>query len=111
VIEVSVERVAESRGYGVPLMSYEGEREHQALSSAKRVRVNGPDAYRDYQREKRPRASTGCRPSKPEQPPLPSRCAKWRLGEVAQLVEHTTENRGVAGSIPALAMRGSPDRE
>src|SRR3954447_21592185 len=24
-------------------------------------------------------------------------------GEVAQLVEHTTENRGVAGSIPALA--------
>ena len=25
------------------------------------------------------------------------------LGEVAQLVEHTTENRGVAGSIPALA--------
>jgi hypothetical protein len=27
-------------------------------------------------------------------------------GEVAQLVEHTAENRGVAGSIPALAMRG-----
>jgi hypothetical protein len=26
------------------------------------------------------------------------------LGEVAQLVEHTAENRGVAGSIPALAM-------
>src|SRR3954468_6318439 len=25
-------------------------------------------------------------------------------GEVAQLVEHTTENRGVAGSIPALAI-------
>src|SRR5690349_18981378 len=29
-------------------------------------------------------------------------------GEVAQLVEHTTENRGVAGSIPALAILGSP---
>ena len=27
-----------------------------------------------------------------------------RLGEVAQLVEHTAENRGVAGSIPALAI-------
>jgi hypothetical protein len=27
-------------------------------------------------------------------------------GEVAQLVEHTTENRGVAGSIPALATGG-----
>jgi hypothetical protein len=26
-----------------------------------------------------------------------------RLGEVAQSVEHTAENRGVAGSIPALA--------
>jgi hypothetical protein len=32
--------------------------------------------------------------------PLPSS----RAGEVAQLVEHTTENRGVAGSIPALAI-------
>src|SRR3982750_723354 len=31
-----------------------------------------------------------------------------RRGEVAQLVEHTTENRGVAGSIPALAISGRP---
>jgi hypothetical protein len=30
-----------------------------------------------------------------------------RCGGVAQLVEHATENRGVAGSSPALAMRGS----
>ncbi len=29
-------------------------------------------------------------------------------GEVAQLVEHTTENRGVAGSIPALAIGSLP---
>ena len=29
-------------------------------------------------------------------------------GEVAQLVEHTTENRGVAGSIPALAIQAAP---
>jgi hypothetical protein len=28
-------------------------------------------------------------------------------GEVAQLVEHTAENRGVAGSIPALAIARS----
>jgi hypothetical protein len=27
-----------------------------------------------------------------------------RVGEVAQLVEHTTENRGVPGSIPGLAI-------
>ena len=29
-------------------------------------------------------------------------------GEVAQLVEHTTENRGVAGSNPALATNAAP---
>jgi hypothetical protein len=28
--------------------------------------------------------------------------------EVAQLVEHSTENAGVAGSIPALGTFGSP---
>ena len=44
-------RVADSCGYGVPLMDYVGERPHQAASSAKRVRVHGPDAYVDYQRE------------------------------------------------------------
>jgi hypothetical protein len=31
-------------------------------------------------------------------------------GEVAQLVEHTTENRGVAGSIPALAICSAAGR-
>ena len=30
-----------------------------------------------------------------------------RPGEVAQLVEHTTENRGVVGSIPTLAIEDS----
>jgi hypothetical protein len=49
---VNVTRVADSCGYGVPLMSYEGEREHQRLSAEKRLRVNGPDAFTDYQREK-----------------------------------------------------------
>ena len=28
-------------------------------------------------------------------------------GQVAQLVEHTTENRGVGGSIPSLAIESS----
>jgi hypothetical protein len=51
VIVVHVTRVADSCGYGVPLMAYVGERPHQAASSAKRVRVNGPDAYVAYQRE------------------------------------------------------------
>ena len=38
-------------------------------------------------------------------PPLASGGATLHgRGEVAQLVEHTAENRGVAGSSPALAM-------
>jgi Pyridoxamine 5'-phosphate oxidase len=50
VIVVDVTRVADSCGYGVPLMAYEGERPHQRLSAEKRLRVHGPDAYRDYER-------------------------------------------------------------
>jgi len=52
VIVVEVDRVADSCGYGVPLMSLEGHRPHRRLSGEKRLRVKGPDAYRDYQREK-----------------------------------------------------------
>ncbi|MEA2310183.1 MAG: hypothetical protein QOE28_151 [Solirubrobacteraceae bacterium] len=52
IVVVHVTRVADSCGYGVPLMRYEGERPHQTASSAKRVRVNGPEAYVAYQREK-----------------------------------------------------------
>ena len=52
IVLVRVTRVADSCGYGVPLMDYVGERPHQAASSRKRVRVHGPDAYVDYQREK-----------------------------------------------------------
>jgi hypothetical protein len=52
IIVVDVARVADSCGYGVPLMAYEGERPHQRLSSEKRLRTQGPDAFRVYQREK-----------------------------------------------------------
>jgi hypothetical protein len=51
VIVVHVTRISDSCGYGVPLLAYEGERPHQAASSSKRVRVHGPAAYEDYQRE------------------------------------------------------------
>ena len=51
IIVVHVTRVADSCGYGVPLMEHVGERPHQAASSAKRLRVHGPDAYLGYQRE------------------------------------------------------------
>src|SRR4051812_11269451 len=49
IVVVDVTRIADSCGYGVPLMEHVGEREHQAKSSAKRIRVGGPRAYADYQ--------------------------------------------------------------
>jgi Pyridoxamine 5'-phosphate oxidase len=51
IVVVGVERVADSCGYGVPLMSYEGHRPHMELWAAKRVRVGGPEALLEYQRE------------------------------------------------------------
>jgi hypothetical protein len=50
VIVVHVTRIADSCGYGVPLMSYEGERPHMDLSTAKRIRVEGEGAMRVYER-------------------------------------------------------------
>ncbi len=52
VIVVEVDRIADSCGYGVPLMAYEGERPHQALSVEKRLRTGGPDAIEAYKAEK-----------------------------------------------------------
>jgi hypothetical protein len=52
IVAVELERIADSCGYGVPLLSYEGRREHQDLWAAKKLRVGGPDALLDYQREK-----------------------------------------------------------
>src|SRR3954469_22479885 len=52
IIVVNVTRVADSCGYGVPLMAYEGQRPHQRLSAEKRLRTKGPNAYEEYQREK-----------------------------------------------------------
>ena len=51
IIRVDVQRVSDSCGYGVPLMSYEGEREHSDLWFAKKLRVGGPDALLDYQEQ------------------------------------------------------------
>jgi hypothetical protein len=52
VVRVEVVRVADSCGYGVPLMSYEGEREHQQAWASKKLTVGGAEAFLDYQREK-----------------------------------------------------------
>jgi Pyridoxamine 5'-phosphate oxidase len=51
IVAVELDRIADSCGYGVPLMSYEGRRQHFDLWAAKKLRVGGPDALIDYQRE------------------------------------------------------------
>src|SRR3954465_8517466 len=52
VIHVDVTRVADSCGYGVPLMDYIGEGPHQDLSTGQPPRRRGAGAVRDYQAEK-----------------------------------------------------------
>jgi hypothetical protein len=52
IVLVEVLRVADSCGYGVPLMKHEGQRPHADLWAAKKVRVGGSEALLDYQREK-----------------------------------------------------------
>jgi hypothetical protein len=52
IIVVEVSRISDSCGYGVPLMDHIGQRDHADLWAAKRLRTKGPDALREYQREK-----------------------------------------------------------
>src|SRR6059058_363259 len=52
VVIVHVNRIADSCGFGVPLMSYEGERPHHDAWAQKKMRVGGPDALDDYRRTK-----------------------------------------------------------
>jgi hypothetical protein len=48
IVRVEVTRIADSCGYGVPLMAYEGERPHNTLSARKRLRTGGAEAIADY---------------------------------------------------------------
>jgi Pyridoxamine 5'-phosphate oxidase len=59
IVVVEVDRVADSCGYGVPLMTHVGRRPHSGLWAAKKLRVGGPDALLDYQREKNGRSIDG----------------------------------------------------
>jgi hypothetical protein len=52
VIVVDVERISDSCGYGVPLMTFDGMRDHHTLSSAKKLRVMGPEGYAEHRRTK-----------------------------------------------------------
>lgn len=59
VVSVDVTRIADSCGYGVPLMTFEGMRPHYDKWSAKRVRTGGAGALEDYQAEYNDRSLDG----------------------------------------------------
>ena len=59
IVLVHVTRIADSCGYGVPLMEHAGEREHQDLSAAKALRTKGPETFRDYERTHNTRSVDG----------------------------------------------------
>ena len=48
IVRVEVSRIADSCGYGVPLMTLDGQRPHNTLSAQKRLRTGGPAAIANY---------------------------------------------------------------
>ena len=52
VIRVAVERIADSCGFGVPLMAYEGERPQSLAWAQTKLAKGGPGALDDYVAEK-----------------------------------------------------------
>jgi hypothetical protein len=52
IVVVEVTRIADSCGYGVPLMSYEGERPHMEAWAEKKMRVGGGAEIEAYVAEK-----------------------------------------------------------
>ena len=48
IIRVEVTRIADSCGYGVPLMAYEGERPHMEAWAEKKIRVGGEAEIEAY---------------------------------------------------------------
>jgi len=52
IVKVEVARIADSCGYGVPLMQYEGERDHARLWASKKLRAGGVEALEDYVAQK-----------------------------------------------------------
>jgi hypothetical protein len=69
IILVHVSRVADSCGYGVPLMSVDGVRPHSEAWAAKKLRVGGVRSLEDYQREKNSRSIDGLSAVELEQGP------------------------------------------
>jgi hypothetical protein len=52
VIRVAVERIADSCGYGVPLMAYESERPQSRLWAERKLAKEGADALEEYKARK-----------------------------------------------------------
>jgi hypothetical protein len=52
VIRVDVERIADSCGFGVPLMEYVGERPQSRAWAQSKLAKQGPEALEDYKAEK-----------------------------------------------------------
>jgi hypothetical protein len=52
IVLVEVDRIADSCGYGVPLMSYEGERPHMEAWAEKKMRTGGAEAIETYKVKK-----------------------------------------------------------
>jgi len=52
IVRVDVTRIADSCGYGVPLMSLDEQRPHLTLWAEKKLRTGGPNAFEDYRAKK-----------------------------------------------------------
>ena len=52
IVRVAVQRIADACGYGVPLMTHEGQREHAPLWAQKKLRTGGVEAIADYKLQK-----------------------------------------------------------
>jgi hypothetical protein len=83
IVLVHVGRVADSCGYGVPLLRFEGLRPHAPAWAEKKLRVGGVEALTEYRRAKNARSLDGLpalsppgvdgRDGPPSTPPPPPR--------------------------------------
>jgi hypothetical protein len=59
IIVVQLSRIADSCGYGVPLMSHEGQRRHLPAWAASKLRAGGEEALTEYKRQNNLRSIDG----------------------------------------------------
>ena len=59
IVVVALERISDSCGYGVPLLSYAGERVHSDAWAQKKLRTGGEEAFAAYRAEYNARSIDG----------------------------------------------------